>query len=483
MGQASLKRNAFYNTIKSVSSIIIPLITYPYATSVLGRGNLGRVSMSASIVSYFVLIAVFGISSYAVRECSYIKDDRETVDTRVSELMTFSIVTTFIALVLLALCTFIVRPFRAYAWLILIQSLGLIFTTLGLDWINVIFEDYKYISIRSVVISLINMVILFAFVKTPDDYYIYAFLTVSTTVFVGILNFVYVRRYVTLRLRLRSGLKRYIRDLMPFFINEIGIVIYVSSDTTILGLMKNDDTVGIYSVAVKIYSIIKSVFIAIYSVTLPRLSDQSGRNDMEGFRKILSSAISVFILLAVPVVCGLALYAEDVILICGEEYRDGAHSLRLLAVALLFAVFGGIVTRCVNIPLGYEKVNSTVTAIAAAENIVLNIPAIYLWSERGAAATTAIAELTVLILCIVHLRREGRDMRGIINLKDALHAAVSIIPLIFIYIAVRQCFAWFVLRLLIGVSASVIVYGIVLIVLRNHLVLDILGRFLKKKRA
>ena len=475
MGQNSLKKNAVYNTIRSISAIVFPLITYPYATRVLGAGNLGKVGMAISIVSYFSLIAVFGISSYAVRECAAVRDDRAAIDRAASELLSFNVLTTVIALVLLALCVFIVKPFQAYTILILIQSLSIVFTTIGLDWVNVIFEDYKYISVRSILINIINLILLFVFVKKPEDYYIYSVLTVSSVVIIGILNFFYIRRYVSLRPAFK-GLGKYVHDLMPFFVNEIGIVIYVSSDTTILGLMKGDYPVGIYNVAVKIYSIVKSVFIAIYSVTLPRMAHYAAEDDMDGFNKILSGTISVFILLAFPAVVGMALYAGDILEICGSEYREGTIALRFLSIALFFAVFGGIVTRCVNIPLGYERTNSSVTLIAAAENIILNIPMIYLFSERGAAATTALAELSVLLLCIIHLKKEHVHISGVIQGADIRDTILGIIPMLIIYAIVMKTVDNYILRLLAGVMSSVIAYAAVLLVMKNQIMSEILTR-------
>lgn len=64
----SLKINALLNSISSIMAIIFPLITYPYATRVLQAENLGRVNFASSTISYFSLIAVLGITSYAARE-------------------------------------------------------------------------------------------------------------------------------------------------------------------------------------------------------------------------------------------------------------------------------------------------------------------------------------------------------------------------------------------------------------------------------
>ncbi len=475
MNNTSLKKNALYNVIRSLSSILFPFITFYYASRVVGTDNIGKVNYGASIVSYFALIAVFGVSAYAIRECAVVRDDRSKIEARVSELFSFSLCTTVISLVLLGGCVAVFKPLHPYSLLIFIQSLSIVFTTIGLDWVNVVYDDYKYITVRSILISLLNLVILFVFVKTPDDYYIYAFLTVLSTIVISLVNFIYIRRYVSLHIRIGRHLKRYVHELMPFFVNEVSIVVYVSSDTTLLGLMRGDHDVGLYAAAVKIYTIVKSIFIAIFSVTLPKLSNYARNDDKTGFTRILSGTVSVFIILAIPAVTGLILYAEPIIMfVCGEEYMDASLSLKLLAIALLFAVFGGILTRCINIPLGYEKTNSMATMIAAAENIILNIPLIAVWSLNGAALTTVFAEITVLIICMIKLKKSEPEMKicDIVNKRDIRDAIIGTIAIAVIYMVLDRIELGYIPMLITGIALSVVVYLVIMIIMHNATVIE-----------
>ena len=77
MGNRSIKKNYVYNVGYQVLLIIAPLITAPYLSRVLGADNIGRYSYANSIVSYFVLFATLGITTYGRREISYVQEDRE----------------------------------------------------------------------------------------------------------------------------------------------------------------------------------------------------------------------------------------------------------------------------------------------------------------------------------------------------------------------------------------------------------------------
>ncbi len=72
-------KNTVYNIVKTLSTMVFPLITFPYIARVLGVENLGKINFGNSIVNYFSLIATLGIVVYAIRECSKVRDDKETL--------------------------------------------------------------------------------------------------------------------------------------------------------------------------------------------------------------------------------------------------------------------------------------------------------------------------------------------------------------------------------------------------------------------
>ena len=488
MKSTSVKQNAILNVIRSLLAVLFPIITYPYAARVVGVVNIGKVNYIASFIAYFTIFAMFGIDTFGVRECASVRDDREQSSVLASRLWSYSLLTTVISLIGLGLLTFIYIPLHSYVPVILIQSLMVVFTTVGADWINVVYEDYTYTTLRGITINIINMVILFAFVHKPEDYLIYAFLTVSSVVLGGIVNIFRVHKFVNLRLSSIPDIRETTHKLMPFLINDMSIAVYVGMDMTILGIMHGDYRVGVYSAAVKIYTMVKTVFIAIFSVTLARLSAHIAAGEKEEFHKLISGVTSVFMILAFPAMMGLILYAGPVILlIAGPEYYESPMSLRLLAVALVFAAFGGIATRCANVPLGFERVNTFATIFAAIENTVLNIPMIYFFRETGAAITTILAELSVLIICLVNFKRNGIKWNSVVAGRDLRDTLCGLAGIVVLYPVVRRLCSSDITVAVAGIILSVIVYFGILLLMRNEIVLDSIrkmsGRLFKSNKG
>ena len=293
----NLKINAILNSVKTATTMLFPLITVPYLSRVLGADGYGKINFSISVVSYFVLIAGCGFSTYAIREGSKIRDDSTAVRIFANEIFTLNFFTTAISLLLLCAVLLLFRKFDEYREIILILSTNILFVTLGADWINTIYEDYLYITIRYISFQLILLILMFVLVRDEDDLVVYAVIHLCAQIGGNVLNVFHVRRYVKLSILFTPQTRKHIRPVLLLFVTSLATTIYVNSDITILGLLKGDGAAGIYSVASKIYSVAKQITLASTIVTIPRLSLYLGKTDIEAYNRLLNNIASLMIIL------------------------------------------------------------------------------------------------------------------------------------------------------------------------------------------
>ena len=125
--------NALLNAIKTIFSIIFPLITFPYISRVLGVENIGIYNFSSSVVSYFTLLAGLGISTYAIREGARYRNDRIKISDFCSEVFSINVISTLVSYVILLFCLFFLNKLHDYISIIVILSISISFTTLGCE--------------------------------------------------------------------------------------------------------------------------------------------------------------------------------------------------------------------------------------------------------------------------------------------------------------------------------------------------------------
>lgn len=451
------------SAVKTVLSMVVPLITFPYISRVLQVEAVGKHNFAVSIVGYFILLADLGIASYAIREGTKLRDDREKFSQFASQMLTIHTISAVGAMVLLALITALVPKLRDYWCLIVILGLQIPLSAFGRQWIYNAQENFGFITMAQAVFQLFSMVLMFLFVHTPEDLYKY---TAAYTVSAAGVNVLYgfcSRKYADCRLTGLKGLKKHIKPILIIFSTTVTTTIYVNSDVTILGWMVGDEAVGIYSTAVKVYNIIKHVIAAVITVLIPRLTLYA---ETKEFKPFFNKVLKTLGLLILPAMTGLFLLSDNVIeILAGAEYLAAATPLRILSIALGFSMFACLYASGVLLPYRREKAFLSATVVSAVVNIVLNFILIPYLSYTAAAFTTLVAELIVLIMC--YRRAKGFAPLEAMG-KMLLCTGVGCALIIAVCLGIKRFELGLYPETVLCVVISVGVYCVVQLVLKNE---------------
>lgn len=470
----SIKINAALNVTKQIMQILFPIITVPYITRVLLPENYGKINFCSSIISYLMLVAGLGIATYAVREGAILRTQQNNFNSFCSQMLSINMLSTVIAYVIFAFLLIYVPYFADYKILLIIQSIAVLFTTMGMDWVNSVEEDYLYITVRYIILQIISLILLFLFVKAPDDYYVYAVIMLVTPVGANILNLIYIRRYVKIRLTLSVDWKRHFVPIMVLFGNAIAMTFYVSSDITMLGIFKGDMEVGVYSVAAKIYAVVKQILYAMVIVTIPKLTAYMGKGDMEAFQSLGNRIFNTMITAMCPLILGIIIFREEVIvLVAGKEYLLGVASLFILTLAVVASLLATFFASCVLMPLRMEKYILKGTTIAALINVILNYFFIPKLGADGAAMTTLLSEIYVAVYFIYLSRKSGYHF---LNVRTAFLAVLGSILVALLSELIKSQLVSPVVYMCVSIIASAVIYTSLQIVGKNFIMLDLLHK-------
>lgn len=480
MKNKSLGLNAFFNGMRSVLSLIFPLITFPYISRVLSVSGIGIYNFSNTYVSYFILIAGLGIATYAVREGAKYRNQKEKIEEFTSQVFSINIIATIVAYLLLFLSLVIFKNLNNYVTCILIFSLQILFTTLGTEWIYTIYEDYAYITIRSIAFNILSIILLFILVRKPSDYLWYATITVLAAVGSNILNFIHARSFINIRLTLNTKWRYHLKPIMIIFASAVAITIFTASDTTILGILKNDYAVGIYSTSAKIYQITEGLLSAILTVTIPRLAMLWGQKRRSEYNDVLIRVINTLGILVLPASVGLIMLSREVVLIiAGYKFLPSVNSLRIITWAMIFSIFAWIFSDCVLIPVKRESKVLRNTLITAVINVILNFILIPSMSYDGTSLSTVIAEFSVMVM-------NGYSCRDIIKpiifkketLKNLFESIIGCIGIVIVCLLCQWGLHSMIWKTIFSMVLSVPMYGAILILLGNEIAISMLNNVL-----
>ena len=297
---SSLRKNAFLNIVYKLSSILFPLITYPYVSRILLADNLGRVSFFTSLTNYMLMIGSLGISTYGIRIVAKTRNNKRELSVVVKELLIINLVVTFIASLFLISSIIFVEKFQKNLLLMFISLCQILIAPLGMEWLYGGLEQYEYIAKRSITMKIISLIFIFLFVHEKEDYIIYAAILMLGYIGNYICNFVYSKKFIDYSIKQKWKLKRHLKAVLILFASILAINIYTNVDTLMLGFIKGDRAVGLYDVACKGKLVLLSLINAISTVLFPRLSYYLAEKDIVSYNKVLKKSISVIMGIAIP---------------------------------------------------------------------------------------------------------------------------------------------------------------------------------------
>ena len=475
--EKSLKINAILNVVKTLMGVMFPLITFPYASRILLPVGLGKVNFANSIITYFAMIASLGIETYGIREAARIRDDRIKLSQFTKEIFIINMISTLIAYILLILAIIFIPKFYDYKKLLIVTSATILFTTIGINWLYSAVEDYAYITVRSIIFQFLSIILLFIFVKTKEDYIKYAAISVFSNVGSNVLNLIHSRKYISIKTELPLCFKKHFKSIFILFAMAITVKIYTALDTTMLGFIKGDYEVGIYTAATKINRIIISLVVAIGTVMLPRLSYYSKLEDKSEFFKLSYLGFNILLLISIPCAIGLTLLSDPVInILSGTGYEAAIVPMRIMNPIIVIIGLSNFIGIQIFMPLNKEKWTLCSVMAGALINFTMNTFLIPKYGAVGASIATVCGETSVTLVQFVLVRKFLKINLILISfLKYLFNSIVMAIPVCFsVYFIENQ-----IVKLVIGVFSGILVYGFMLIIEKDSIINNLTKRIKK----
>lgn len=480
----SIKFNFIMNAILTVSAVIFPMITFPYYSRVLMVEGTGKVGFAMAVVSYFTMVASLGVPTYGIRACAKVRDDKEKLSQTVQELLIINAVTTALVYVAFFLSLAFVPRFAQQKEILTVVSIAIVLNTMGVQWLYSALEKYSYITLCTIAFKALGIVLMFALIHSPEDYIIYGGISAFASYGSGILNFINMKKYVTLKKQGPYNFKRHVKPILTFFFMSASISIYSNLDKVMLGFMKTDIDVGYYDAATKIKTIMVSVVTSLGTVLLPRMSFYIEKGEQEAFKNTVTKAFRFVMIVASGLMLFFIIFAkESILLLSGESYLPAALPMQLLMLTLLLIGISNITGIQILTPKGEEdKVLKSIVA-GAVVDFVINLFLIPRYASAGAAFGTVMAEVIVLVVQCVYLKDMLKDLIKDIKFGNIIFALVCAGGVsVFLQTAVSIQPASYISAILLLAAEAVVffgVYGILLLLMKDPLLLEIWNMGLK----
>lgn len=470
----SAYKNVIYSMLGIIFNTIIPIIVFPYVTRVLGVDGIGKYSFYSSIFTYAALFSGFGIALYGSREIGRFYDNVRKRSQVFVELITINLCTVAIASIFVIYFAF-VSPYSSDWLIIIIFSLTLLTNAIGAEWFFVGIEKQGFMLLRNIIIKIVSIILIFLFVRTPDDLVRYVAITTFSLAAASITNIYYWVKLTDFHDITTLKLHKYLKPLSSIFSVEVLLRYLGLGDVVILGIIAGDIAVGIYSMGLKVLLLIASILKVTATTLMPRSTFYLQNNDLNSFNHLFNTTIRMLILIGFPISAGLYLFAEPIILLLGgDQFQESVRLMKEMAFLLLLSVI--INTYVFQAFYPQNKIKPIIIAhiLGVICDIILNVLLISFLSYQGtfvAFAVSNIAIAAVLILWEKDFFKQTFIFREYLN---------------YIYSTIIACGITFICTLIfngfyaiISVIVFVVVYLVTLYQLKDELYINIINSIFK----
>ena len=424
----SIAKNLMYNLILQITTLLIPLITVPYISRILGKEGIGLYSYTLSITQYFIILGTLGISLYGNRQIAYVRDDKEKMSKSFWSIIFLKIFTTCISLIVYI----VVFGFKKeYSVIYLIQAMNIISAMIDISWLYMGLEDFKKTVTRNLIVKLLGVICIFAFVKNYDDLYLYITINGLMMLLGNLVMWLYLPKTIIKVKIALIDIREHILPALKLFIPQIAIQIYAVLDKSMLGYLSNTGEVGLYDQSQKIIMVVLSLVTSLGVVMLPRMSNTFANGDNEMMDNYLNKSLCAVTYVSIPMSVGLAAISKEFVpWFFGPDFKQVTYLMIVLSPILFLISISNVLGIQYLLPANRTKEYTASVTIGAIINIILNLILISKYKAIGACIASVCAEFSVTLIQYLCLRKNILRRQLVTNIMKYLIA--SAVMLVFV---------------------------------------------------
>ncbi|WP_297637041.1 oligosaccharide flippase family protein [uncultured Clostridium sp.] len=479
-----LYMNVIFKMLLNICNIIIPIIVGPYIMRVLSNTQVGQLNYVQSIFGYFFIFASFGVMQYGIREISQRKNDKKKIQETLTSLFIVTVITNIVAGLLYLIVSINIIKEVDIRSIAIIFTLYFMFNIFQVEWIVTALENFKFITIKTLIIKVIYVVAIFIFVRTPEDFNKYVFIIISTSCLGNLISYAYIKKYYKFDF---SNIK-IMNHLKPMFLMVIisnANILYTQLDRYMLGSIVGMTLLSYYAISQGIMSVINTLLMSVIQACIPRLNGYSAGNNKKEYINLLTKVSRVYFMILFPASIGILLLGEELIVLYGgSQYVGAGGVLACFAIYMITLGFDNILGNQIMYINKKEKIQVKFLFVGGIINLFLNLLCIKLkvFTPITAILTTTVANIVVIVLQHIYIKIKLNIEYNIFQFKNIQYLIISMI-FIPIVLIIKNIGIGTLSRVIISIGVCCIIYGGILLMKKDEIVLMIINKFMRKKQS
>ena len=464
MARKSITKNYIYNLIYQILILVLPLITTPYISRVLGPENIGIYSYTYSILSYFLLFGALGVSMYGQREIAYMGEDNSKRKKVFLEIILFRFITFLIAFIVYGI--FFMRNSQ-YGIYYRIWALELLATAFEIGWFFQGMEEFKKTVVRNVLVRLVSVTLIFVLVKNEQDLIKYITIYAITDLVGNLSLWAYLPKYFKGVKINKINIRSHFAPIILLFIPQIAGQVYNMLDKTMIGKMIEDKSeVGYYEEALKVIKVLVTIVSSLGIVMVSRMASVFASGENDKVKDYLKKSFQFTFILGIPMTFGIISISEAFVpIFFGPGFDKTIILMNVLSPIVVLCGLSSVMGYQYLLPTKRQKEYTISVFIGIIINFILNYILILKHNSIGASVATVISQI---IVCLVQFYIIRKDMSIRELIKISYKYIIAGIIMLAVCLAIKYFLGIGLKVMAIQIVAGMIVYFISLLIMKDE---------------
>ncbi|MCT1901860.1 flippase [Oceanobacillus sojae] len=409
---STILKGSSFSFFINIFNLIVAFILQLVLARILGVESFGYYSFATTLLAFLILPSKLGLDIVTTRYVSAYKSKDEygmekgVIKSTNNIVLCASIIILCIAMVVILNLKSIDDEFKMTLLLSLLCVPFMALTVLRQSALQayrlILYAQLPEKVIRPILMILFSLFSYFVFKDILTSIFaIILFLLCNIIAF--IIGAYFLNKKVTKNLKHISPeyrIKEWIHVAIPLMFVSAMYLLLGQLDVLMLGMLDSTDSSGVYSVSLKIASVVSFGILAVNTIAAPMISEAFAQKDIYKLKRISNFSSLLGSVVALISITILFLFSNIILGFFGEDFKDGAVPVILLAVSNLINALAGQTGTIMNMT-GQQGSLGIVLFVTVILNFILNLFLIPLYGMLGAGIATVLSTFVWNISMII----------------------------------------------------------------------------------
>jgi O-antigen/teichoic acid export membrane protein len=405
-----LTKNLFSLTLVQVATYVLPLISVPIVSRIIGPAKYGTINFASAYVTYFTLLISYSFDFSATRKISKNPDDLDNRNKVFTEVFYTQCLLFLISTIAFVVLLYTVPELNANKTVVIFSYLLCVSVLFTQNWLFQAMQDLSKVALFNLLSKLLFTVAILLVVRKNEDYIWQPLIISIIQAAIAIWSFIWAFRKYNIKLVKMPLIRCWevIKEEKIIFFSLVFVNLYSSTSTVILGWFQSSAQVGYYTAAQRLIIIAQSVLaMPLAQAFYPFIGKAFGEGREQGLRVAQKLIPLVVVFLGLATIAMFFLGPWVIRLFYGQKFEESIPVFRILTIVPLLFSLNNILGIQIMLNLGMDKHFFKITAFAGILSLIINFLVIRRWGYIGTTVNWLITEIFCFGSMYLVLRWEG----------------------------------------------------------------------------